>query len=112
MKLILSFLSEQIVKEDSFELPSNMSRTEIAEFFYRQTQAEPLYWQKLSFTFIILLSQLRSAKKDIKKLLLLEGDENLLEEHSLKELHTKLKKEAGVVLSDSQMDLLNTFIDP
>jgi hypothetical protein len=31
---------------------------------------------------------------------------------SLKELHTLLKKEAGVALSESQIALLNTFIDP
>lgn len=101
-----------MVKEEHFDLPSTMSKTDYAEFFARQVRAEPQYWHKLSFTLIYLLSQIKSAKKDIRKLLQVEGDDTQLQQLSLKELYSMLRKEAGVILSENQIELLTTFIDP
>lgn len=90
-----------VVKEEHFELPTGMSKTECAEFFAHQVRKDQLYWQKLSFILCSIMSQLKSAKKDLRKLLQVEGDDSQLVPLSLRELHSMLAKDAGVVLTES-----------
>ena len=66
------------MKEEHFELPPGMPKAECAEFFARLVHKDQFYWHKLSFILISITSQLKSAKKELSKLLQVEGEDSQL----------------------------------
>ena len=86
-----------------------MNESSIKNFFVKQKKKEPLYFWRLSFVILNLLSQLKQGKKDIESLFKHESKEGYF--HPKKaEFMNIIKAEAFMASED--LDLLWTFIDP
>jgi len=64
-----------IVKQDYFDLPADMTRTEVKAVFDSFIRKDNLYWHNLSITVIYLLAQVKIAKKDMRRLLSQDDDD-------------------------------------
>jgi len=73
--LTLFFFSDIIVKQDYFDLPADMTRTEVKAVFDSFIRKDNLYWHNLSITVIYLLAQIKIAKKDMRRLLSQDDDD-------------------------------------